>query len=44
MAARHGYADQAHLVHDFGELTGLTPTAYRPRSSEEHNHVPVGPG
>jgi AraC-like DNA-binding protein len=44
MAAVHGYADQAHLVHDFRELTGITPTAYRPRSPDEHNHVPVDPG
>jgi AraC-like DNA-binding protein len=43
MAAVHGYADQAHLVHDFRELTGITPTAYRPRSVDEHNHVPVDP-
>jgi AraC-like DNA-binding protein len=41
VAAEHGYADQAHLIHDFRNLTGLTPTAYRPRSAEEHNHVPV---
>jgi AraC-like DNA-binding protein len=41
IAAEHGYADQAHLIHDFRDLTGLTPTAYRPRSPEEHNHVPV---
>ena len=40
-AAEYGYADQAHLVHDFRELTGMTPTAYRPRSIEERNHVPV---
>jgi AraC-like DNA-binding protein len=41
VAAQHGYADQSHLVHDFRELTGLTPTAYRPRSAEAPNHVPV---
>jgi AraC-like DNA-binding protein len=41
IAAAHGYADQAHLIHDFRDLTGLTPTAYRPRSAQEHNHVPV---
>jgi AraC-like DNA-binding protein len=41
LAAEHGYTDQAHLIHDFRDLTGLTPTEYRPRSAEEHNHVPV---
>lgn len=25
LAATHGYADQAHLVHDFGALVGCTP-------------------
>lgn len=38
------HEDEAHLVHDFRELTGITPTAYRPRSIEERNHVPVSPG
>jgi AraC-like DNA-binding protein len=41
VAAEHGYFDQAHLINDFRALTGLTPTAYRPRSSAERNHVPV---
>jgi len=41
VAARHGYTDQAHFIHDFRDLTGLTPSAYRPRSRAEHNHVPV---
>ena len=41
VAATHGYVDQAHLVHEFRELTGITPTAYRARSSEGRNHVPV---
>jgi AraC-like DNA-binding protein len=40
-AARHGYCDQAHLINDFRELTGITPTAYRARSGEEWNHVPL---
>lgn len=44
LAAVHGYVDQAHLVHDFRELSDMTPTAYQPRSTEDHNHVPVGPG
>lgn len=38
-AAEHGFCDQAHLIHDFRELTGLTPTAYRARSPAERNHV-----
>lgn len=41
VAAEHGYYDQSHLVHDFRELTGLTPTAYRPRAPSEWNHVPI---
>ena len=44
VALEHGYTDQTHLIHDFRDLTGLTPTAYRPRSAEEHNHVPVSGG
>jgi AraC-like DNA-binding protein len=43
LAARHGYADQAHLIHEFRALTGLTPTAYRPRSERARNHAPVEP-
>lgn len=41
VAARHGYFDQAHLIHDFRALTGVTPGRYRPRSAAEHNHVPL---
>jgi AraC-like DNA-binding protein len=40
-AAEHGYYDQSHLIHDFRELAGITPTAYRPRSAAERNHVPL---
>ncbi len=42
VAVEHGYADQAHFIHDFRDLTGITPTAYRPRSNAARNHVPVG--
>jgi AraC-like DNA-binding protein len=41
-AAENGYYDQSHLIHDFRELAGITPTAYRPRAAHEWNHVPLG--
>lgn len=42
VAAEHGYTDQAHLIHDFRDLTGMTPIAYRPSSPDRRNHVTVG--
>lgn len=41
IAADHGYTDQAHLIHDFRDLTGISPTAYRPASPKRRNHVPL---
>lgn len=39
IAALCGYYDQSHFIHEFREFTGINPTAYRPRSPTEHNHV-----
>ncbi|CAL9613488.1 helix-turn-helix domain-containing protein [Streptomyces sp. enrichment culture] len=41
LAADCGYHDQAHLIHEFRALAGLTPTAYAPRSPLARNHVPL---
>ncbi|MEU2912501.1 helix-turn-helix domain-containing protein [Streptomyces massasporeus] len=42
LAADCGYHDQAHLIHEFRALAGITPTAYAPRTRRERNHVPLG--
>ena len=31
VAASHGFADQSHLIHEFSQLTGLTPVAFEAR-------------
>lgn len=36
-----GYFDQAHFIHDFKELAGLSPTAYLNQRGEHLNHVPL---
>jgi AraC-like DNA-binding protein len=43
VAAEQGFYDQSHLIHDFRELAGMTPSAYRPRSAGEWNHVSLPP-
>ena len=34
-----GYFDQAHLIHEFREFSGLTPTAYEAHRTTFRNHV-----
>jgi AraC-like DNA-binding protein len=41
LAGRHGFADQAHLIREFQVFAGTTPTAYRARSVEDRNHIPI---
>jgi AraC-like DNA-binding protein len=41
LALTHGYSDQAHMIREFKELSGTTPTAYRPRSPHEKNHSAI---
>ena len=42
LALEFGYADQSHLINDFGDLTGLTPVALRERLAIIE-HVGVSP-
>jgi len=43
VAARHGYADQSHLVAEFGQLAGVTPTEYLRSRIDGPNHLSVVP-
>lgn len=40
-ALQSGYFDQSHMIRDFQELAGTSPSHYKPRSAIELNHVPV---
>ena len=40
-AVDNGYFDQAHMVNEFRALTGVTPTAYRPRSPASATTCPA---
>jgi AraC-like DNA-binding protein len=35
-----GYYDQAHMIHDFRDFSGLSPSSYLSRRVEHMNHVP----
>ena len=35
-----GYSDQSHLIHDFQDFAGLSPTTYLSRRTQHMNHVP----
>lgn len=40
VAASHGFADQSHLIHEFSQLTGLTPVAFEARLRQiEHGRI-----
>jgi len=41
LAARYGYTDQAHLIHEFRDVADLTPSQYKPQSARRSNHVPI---
>jgi AraC-like DNA-binding protein len=41
VAISHGYCDQAHLIHDFRAIAGISPGEYLLRRSEHLNHVPM---
>jgi AraC-like DNA-binding protein len=39
IAVAGGYSDQAHLVHEFREFSGLTPTSYLEAERPHANHI-----
>jgi AraC-like DNA-binding protein len=41
LAIEYGYADQAHLVHEFRDLADITPAGYQPYSHAKGNHLTI---
>jgi len=41
VALASGYFDQAHLIHDFRAISGLSPGEYAELRTEHLNHVPI---
>ena len=39
LASASGYFDQAHLINEFKRISGVTPTAYAPVSTDQLSHV-----
>ncbi len=44
VALAHGYFDQAHMIRDFQQFTGLAPTAYLVQRGTALNHVTLPEG
>ncbi|WP_266167880.1 helix-turn-helix domain-containing protein [Dyella subtropica] len=41
VAADNGYSDQAHLVHEFRDFAGMTPSAFMAARGPYANHLPL---
>ena len=39
VALRHGFFDQSHLIRDFCQFTGMTPSLYCARNALDWNHI-----